>query len=269
MFEQKILNFPQRAILTYEMLAELRDYPHNFLDLFYKDFSDGIISGLDIFEDSKNIFLGEGILKYDGKFYFLKEKVNLSELAAKEKLEAKQYNFVLKETIGDTFYKGVKLNTLEIVLSESEGFCLGSFSGDRNTIGNLPNIKADDLFKEFTQRSSLYLLNIAYAAKGESTFHPFVFRAILEKLRQKQNKTIADFTMLFALENEGVVSMNAVRTYIRENGVALNSDSRKDIFEALNNALKAEFKIASYAIETKLPENKARKPKEEPMEIYN
>lgn len=40
--------FEKGRILKTEMLENLRDYPRSFLDIRYQDFSDGIITGMNV-----------------------------------------------------------------------------------------------------------------------------------------------------------------------------------------------------------------------------
>lgn len=67
--------------------TEIYKYPREFFRLFYKDYADGIICGLNYFFDGeKNLILSSGVILLDEKFYFLEKDLNISDLVKKNNL---------------------------------------------------------------------------------------------------------------------------------------------------------------------------------------
>lgn len=70
-------SFKKGLILKDYMLDALRDYPQGIVELIWKDYSDGIISGFEISTENGNFQINPGLLKYDGKTYFSNDKVEI------------------------------------------------------------------------------------------------------------------------------------------------------------------------------------------------
>jgi hypothetical protein len=72
-------NFGKGRILKKEMLESLRDYPRDYLDICFKDYSNGIISGADILVGENGITVSRGVVKHNNRIYMLvKDYMNLT-----------------------------------------------------------------------------------------------------------------------------------------------------------------------------------------------
>ena len=249
MFTNKILKFPHKSILTSAMLKEVYEYPREFIQLMYKDYSDGIICGLDYSVTDGDLILSAGIFKLYEEFYFLNEDLNISELAEKNSLEEdnKIYNICLEKK---TVNKEICLteNNFFVTFSEENKFpTLGSFifTGRKNF--NLPKLTdGDNPFKDIFRQSRFNLLDIPASDKSEATFHSLLFDLVTEFLLTKKNKTPFDYSILVQLQNQRAISLQTIKAYIVEENGTFNFQGRADLFKNFCKTLIcSEFKVTT------------------------
>ena len=248
MLQRNELHFERRSILTAAQLRAIESFPREILRLKYLDYGNGIISGVDFVQRGDEIFTTEGIVKL-GNFFYCADEINLSALA-KGAIGTFKYHFVLAEP-KRTAAENVTTEKISLEVKQLEknftGFEFGKFTSGLRI--KLPDINAANLFDEFTAKGSrLNLLNVPYSVRGGTTFHPYIFRAVLKKLESKENPSPADTALMINLANFGVATIPALKIYVQSNGVNWRDDSRENIFKSILAAIQAEWKI-------KLPEN--------------
>ncbi|WP_310603873.1 hypothetical protein [Anaerosporobacter sp.] len=103
MFQDKYPHFKRDSILKSEMLINLMEYPRDMFSLVYEDYSDGIITGVDVTvkdnemadnavvestfdSDEDQIIVKSGIIKHQGKLYLMKEKQYIGYEATEKKM---------------------------------------------------------------------------------------------------------------------------------------------------------------------------------------
>ena len=75
MFTNKFPHFKKGNILKKEMLENLRDYPRDFINFYFADYSDGIVSGSDLFIEGDQICINQGLIK-EHHFFRLLESID-------------------------------------------------------------------------------------------------------------------------------------------------------------------------------------------------
>lgn len=242
MLSRKELRFERRSILASSQLRAIEKFPREFLNLYFSDYGDGILSGMDYIERDDEIFLTAGILKLNGQIYF-SDEVNLSALA-KKFLNGNKYFFVLseseRENIENVITEKIFIEVKEFK-NNFDGLEFGNFSSQLSF--KLPNDDAKNLFAEFTNRNRINLLNVKYSVRGGETFHPIIFRAILKKLTQKKNKTPFDSALMIHLANFSVATISALKIYVEGNGENFIDDTRETILSSIISAIESEWKI--------------------------
>ena len=242
MLSRNELHFERRSILTAAQLRAIEKFPREILRLKYIDFGNGIISGVNFINRDGEIFLTEGLVKI-GNFFYYADEINLSTLA-KNLFDGVKYIFALTEPTR-TAAENVTTEKISLEVKQFEKNC-AEFEFGRFKAGlgiNLPELDAEDLFKEFTASSRLNLLNVPYSVRGGTTFHPYIFRAVLKKLDVKENPSPADISLMIHLENFGVAAIPALKIYVKSNDVQWRDDSRENIFKSILDAVQAEWKI--------------------------
>lgn len=242
---RKILDFRPDAVLTAGMLEELDNFPHEILGLFYQDYCDGIVTGLEFRSENGGIVLGPGLVRFQGAFYILPENVDLSALMAawleKNPSSGKSWNIVLARTGGEII-RGVPVEYLGFEFAGEPGdnvekLQIAGFRDGLKTL--LPELAGPDAVESFLSASRLQLLDTPMAAKGEASFVPSVFLAAKNLLMAKKWKSAQDLSLLFRLTEFPCLSMDTVKTYIRIMGGKVPED-RKGIFREFFRCLAIE-----------------------------
>ena len=86
MFLDLYPNFKKGRILKKEMLESLRDYPRNFIDIRFKDYSDGVVVGAEILIEEDCLTITSGIVKHGGRMYMLENDCQIPYRATGEEI---------------------------------------------------------------------------------------------------------------------------------------------------------------------------------------
>lgn len=242
---RKILDFRPDAVLTAGMLEELDNFPHEILGLFYQDYCDGIVTGLDFRSENGSIILGPGLVRFQGAFYTLPENVDLSALMdawlENHPSSGKSWNIVLARAGCETV-RGVPVEYLGFEFASEpsdnvEKLQIAGFGDGLKT--RLPEVAGPDAADSFLSKSRLQLLDTPMAATGEAGFVAPVFLAARNLLLAKKWKSAQDLALLFKLTDAPFLSMDTVKTYIQIMGGDV-PDDRKGIFREFFRCLNIE-----------------------------
>lgn len=243
MLVNKKVFFRHGAILTKEMLNVACDYPRDFLYLKYDKYSDGIISGLDfkILHEDNSLVLTKGIVKYKNELYFLLEDVNLTKFFSQQNLEISrksrylQLKMEIKDNKENVQEKLLMLVVLDNAFDERNiPLCRFRWNGSEIKIPKI-NYLDETIFDDFIDNQSyLNVIDTPYAYLKEATYHSMLFKAIGEYLNNKKNKTILDYIILIQIQNNIVLSMETIKSYILFSGkekAVVDNCNRKDLFK--------------------------------------
>lgn len=222
--------FEAGDLLSVQMLEETYRYPREFLHLTHANLSDGIICGLDFTPRSEGLYLTAGIVKIDGVYYILPKDVNMDEWLKKYKPAltsgATYFLCMVSENVltSDDKAHGIKSHSRVVLKAEREmpeySLLLARYKFRPDVYIPLPQLKMDseNPFSDFFESGLLQILECQYAhQRGETTYHPLVFRAIQTYLEQKLPLSPYDFSLLVELQNHGIVSMVSLINYVRVN----------------------------------------------------
>ncbi len=204
------MSFKSGEILTKEMLDGLHFYSYDFASLLYSDYSDGIISGLQIQTLNNQYLINKGVLKYKGLIYLLKESVDISSLF-NDLNEGKFY-----------FINGIpreeKLNNVEYhyldftVCDKENGFHFAKFLYRKNT-----RIRSDyQELQHFMNNDYFDIQNQHYAFHYEPAYHPMIIKHFVQKIMSIQSENPPVFWVIAgkAFNNE-IVSMELLKEYFK------------------------------------------------------
>ena len=247
MLVKKEVSFLHGNILTKEMLNETYAYPRNFVELKYNVYSDGIIEGLNFVEKDGITYLTKGIVKIEGEYYFLLDDIDLTSYFKETQKEQNwknnvYYLYLKSETpikVDSIVVKKLSLYVSEN--KESDLFLLCRFFGTNDNL-DLPKLKynEEDEFDDLI-KNNLYvnLVNTLYAMPKKATYHPFLFEAAAEYLKQKQDKRVLDYVILMQIQNMKVLSIDAMETYINATGYNNEKNlDRESFFDLFVKCLK-------------------------------
>ncbi len=69
--------FSKGNLLSQEMLEAMRDYEIQFAQNIYAGYSDGIVTGLNIYVEQGTVYIGQGIVKYQNRLFFISNKTQV------------------------------------------------------------------------------------------------------------------------------------------------------------------------------------------------
>lgn len=210
MFSNQYPTFQRGRVLKSTMLENLRDYPRNFTELYFQDYSDGIMTGAMISVDESFLTISKGIVKYNGRLYMLEKDVQLPYIAmGKETLvkikfhnEQLQPDFIACETT--------------VFLDESQSIQRDELELGRFKLkeGAMLRTKHTDFYDFATEYNTVNYIHCEFAGMETSTLHPLLLRAFAKELLMQEPTNTYD--ILFAMQclNEERVQRDVILYYV-------------------------------------------------------
>lgn len=257
--------FEAGNILSAQMLEETYSYPREFLNRSYADYCNGIVSGLDFITKDDGVYLTAGIVKIGEKYYILPQDVNMDEWL-------KQYKPALRPSVEYSLFManediltakdkafGIKSHSRVVLRAEKEmpdgALLLAKYKFRPDARITLPSLQWDNSenpFDEFFQSGLLQMLECEYAhSRGKTTYHPLLFRAIQNYLKQKFPLSPYDFSLLMELQNHGIAAITSLITYIainKENSLVSMNMTREKLFREVTECVQKPYTPAVYHI---------------------
>ena len=196
-----------------KMFELLRDNPARILELQYKDYSDGILNGMDLSVDyeKKVIYIESGIFLHSGHIYWLDKKYSaripeneghyIVKLRINSKIKERKY---LKREI-EIITEKAEENTFEIKENELEitRYIWREGAELRQAYG-----KYEDLDREFNTLNIIYQ---KYASEHiDGTLNPFILQMWRKEAGEKENLDNYDIQFLFLSANKKIERENII-----------------------------------------------------------
>lgn len=205
--------FAGGRILKKEALWDLRDYSYGSWQMYYADYTDGIVKGCRVRVEGSDLVIGRGILKYRNFIYLLEEEAKVP-FAAENRL------IVLKaviEEIGENFD----------YLTYAVNFFLDSNQECQENQMELCRFHLRegsvlrDVYKDFSDMNTEYdTINLLYATmagRGEGRMHPEILLRYAQELQKSDTRSMEDIAFAYhVLQTEGEVERKVVGAYLQE-----------------------------------------------------
>ena len=235
MQEYSIPVFATGRVLRKESMENIRDFPRDFSDAVYADYSDGIIGGFDIAYDGgaateENLRVSGGALKKNGVIFVLKEMT-----AAFDSFDK---NICLKLCFGD-------ISKTEDFLKTGFGLKADSvFDTAENEIelARFRLAKGAKLRKKHeykgvedftTPDNTLNLVHVKYSGLDSPTFSPALLRIFAKEIAVSRD--IADVSFGLLCLSGDIIHKDCILQYL---GIRLGRDFDRDITnQAIHAAL--------------------------------
>lgn len=201
MIINKVPLFVKGEVLDAEMLELLRDTPSEFFNLLQVDYSDGIISGINITVENGKIIIGKGLFKFRSKLY----RINKNLLVEKPEVSGE---YTLKLKISDNGVKYKKHEFLiETILETSnkvgeDELFIASFKIQDGTY-----LRANDgKFSEYsTEYNMLNIINQKHSCTHkDGTIAPIMLKSFARELVSKGLKDEIDTHFVFTCFNNNI-----------------------------------------------------------------
>lgn len=234
MFANQFPHFLEGRILKREMLENLRDYPRNFLDLYFRHYSDGIIAGTNIVVEENNLVITKGIIKAQGRLYFLCQDYILPYVANEKETVLKIRFLEQRDVIDFTSYDTeIFLDTyLAIGNNELE---LARF---KLKSGSKLRAKHDNFQDLATEFNTIIYIHSPYAGIAKSTLHPVILQTFAKELLNFQPSNIYDVSFAYQCLNQDRVQREAILFYLSNRlEMAYQDYTNEQIYKFLNRIL--------------------------------
>lgn len=250
MFARRDLKFPHKAVLTSSMLEEIYSYPRELSRLTLNEYGNGIICGLDYSIREGDLILSAGIFHLDNELYLSDNDINISNLVEENSLVADTEYFITLKKRSHAKEPCLTETNLELCFDRGKSpYTLGSFVFIGRNDFSLPTLTVNnDPFENIFQRAFLNLLEVPFADRDGSTFHPLLFRLVKEFLSGKKNKTLFDYALLVHLQSNATLSTATLAAYIAEAGKSCVLEDRRKFFRTFLDCLReSKFNVTIYS----------------------
>lgn len=209
--ENRFPLFMGRRILKKESLWDVRDYAYAGWQLYYADYTDGLLKGCAIRTEDGTLVIGRGMMKFHEFIYLMQEE---------EKVDYQPHNGwqILKVEFSEDEtnfeYKGYRARFFldrDMELKENQmemcRFYLREGSVLRDSYKNFSDMA--------TEYDTVNLIHATVAGVGEKTLHPALLLQFGEELWNMREKDAADFGICSLIWNaQGRVERKVIAAYL-------------------------------------------------------
>ncbi|UHA72256.1 DNA and RNA helicase [Paenibacillus sp. 481] len=210
MFTQFVPQFNRGRILKSEMLENLRDFPRNFVDIYYNEHSNGVISGAHVHVGEGVLTVRKGIVKHADRIYMLEQDVEIPyPSVGKEILLKVRFQQEVEEKDFTSYRTEMVLD--DNILIQPDELELARFKLKEGA-----RLRSD--YQSFvdmaTEYNTLNIIHVEYAATHKSTIHPLVLRNFAAEMLKRASKHPYDIVFAMLCLNEGVLEREVILQYI-------------------------------------------------------
>jgi hypothetical protein len=236
-FQNNYPLFNGGRLLKIEMLEELRDFPREFFNAQFREYSNGIISGCDIEVSDDYIKLTKGIIKYQGVLYLLKEEKKI-EYVCNNKLMLVKIKF-LPEKLESDF----KINSTEISLTDKLELREDEIEICRFKLrsGAKLRINHTDFTDLSTEYDTVNTIHAPYAACGDTSLNPEILRRFgREALSCNLNEAWdISFAMLCVQSKEAIQKEIIISYLVNKLGIEFKEYGNEELYNYLLEVLRS------------------------------
>lgn len=218
------LTFPNGSLITGQLLQKMYEYPKNLINYIFADYSEGVISGLNVSYIDQELILSTGIYKHNSSLYILEKDEILCENIC---FEGKRWYVVLKDSNSnkdnsnkdcdskkDCKWKQDNIVVRKLVIEVMEEKKFAELPKDNFLLFSFKNEpkfprSGDDIKKD------AYILDYKHACWGtEPTFMPQLFHLVYRKLLSKEARHPFDYIIMGEICTKGIIPCELMRAYI-------------------------------------------------------
>ena len=252
--EMRVPIFAGRRILKKESLWDIRDYTYAGWQLYYAEYTDGLLKGCDIRAEDGQLVIGKGMLKFHDFIYLMMEEERV-DYQPKNRWQMLKAEFSEDETNLD--YKAYRVRFFldeELELGENQmemcRFYLREGSALRDSYKNFADMS--------TEYDTVNLIYAMVAGIGEKTLHPLVVKQFGEELWNMEEKDQFDFGFCSLVWNtQGRVERKVIAAYLSnkmKKAVVANimSYDNQMVYEKLENIVDNMGKFKKEKVNTRV-----------------
>ncbi|WP_339306611.1 DNA and RNA helicase [Paenibacillus sp. FSL R5-0519] len=210
MFTYSYPHFNKGRILKTSMLEGLRDFPRDFIELYYRGYADGILAGVEVEVFPDKLVVTPGMVLHNGRLYMLTEPMELAYQAT-GRVNVLKLRFTAEETVSDMTISHSELLLDEETTCTSSELELARFKPKEGARLRRDYQTFADLATEF---NTLHVIHVPYAAEGASTLSPVVMKDYAERLLRTGTSDSQDLVFAMMCLNEGTVARSVILHHI-------------------------------------------------------
>lgn len=228
--------FKKNRILKLEMLENLRNFPRDFVDIEYQDYTDGIITGLVPTVYDKKITFCKGIVKYEGKIYLINEALSVSYADTNNEVMIK---LNLLERLEDEDFT---TQCIDVKLDFDMSIKKGQLELGRFKLKNGAYLRSDykGLYDFATEYNTINIIHTQIAAQQESTIAASLLKFFANEVLEAGTDNMMDLNFAFTCLNAKVVARKVIIAYI---AYKLNVDCKAMSNGEIHNNLVSILKL--------------------------
>lgn len=232
MNEQKYPQLERLHILRTETLCSIRDRAFDNLQLLFKNYSDGIVSGCELHTTKKSITLSSGIILHNNFFYFIKDEMSI-DYAPTEKYVMLKIVF-LPEILSENFIqRDVKLVLSEMIEEKNLADNEMELCRFKLKSGAILRTNHTDFFDFATEFDTINFINVPYADENESTLSPKILFEFANEAKDFELET-EDFIFCQNALSRKIISAEQIAFYIEHRlQIELPDKKNKTLYENL------------------------------------
>ena len=249
MFNQQFPFFERGSILKKDLLQNLRDYPRDIVDLYFSNYSEGILAGSEMKIAGQQIVIEPGIIKFAGRIYLLNDPVTIEYQPTNQEMMIK-LKFA-EGTEGSDFKTWNSKLALEqgVELAEDE-FELGRFK-----LREGAKLRTDyNQFADFaTEYNTVNIIHVKYASLEQFTIHPLIMNFFAHKILNSDTDNQFDISFAMQALQAKTVSRELIKSYLkRKLELTQKSYTNLEIYNYLAQIIR---QLSRYQFQTTETEN--------------
>lgn len=234
MFNNNIPFFKSGNILKKSMLMNLRDYPRNFVDYYFNDYSNGIITGSDIFIEDRFFCINKGLVKHNGIIYFLDEVYRIEYFNTNKEMVVKIRFMEMREE------KDFQSHESQVILEDDLEVKNNEIEIGRFKLRQGARLRSDySDFGDFqTEFNTINIINVPYASIERPTLHPLIVESFANNLINLSKDNL-DFTFAMECLNSKIVRKVLLEKYlIRRLNLEEKEYTNMEIYRYMKNIIR-------------------------------
>ena len=226
--------FEKGRVLKSTMLENLRDYPRDFTELYYQDYSDGIVVGTTISVQESFLVISKGMVKFNGRIYALETDFELP------------YSATGKETIIKVKFHDEQIHPdfiafqSTIFLDDNRSLQNGELELGRFKLKEGARLRCqfEDFYDFATEFNTINYIHCQYAGIQTSTIHPLILRSYAKEILKHQLTNCYDISFAMQCLNNGRMEREVILFYIGNRlGVGYKDWTNEQIHQQLGYIL--------------------------------
>lgn len=229
--------FSKGSLLSQDMLEALKEYGLQVTQNYFAGYTDGIIAGAKIHVSQGVVYIGQGLIRYDGRLFCIPENTRIAIRPSNE-----------WQRVCAVFSDMSKTNTFE---KQAMEFCLSTVLDQEDNAIEICRIRLQDgarlrcdyrgLADMDTEYDTVNLIDAQWSAYGKESINPEILREFVRETQKHKVDNPLDISFVMQLlGNDGrAVNRELIQYYLENRLEKKGRDyTNREIYQGLCKVLK-------------------------------